>query len=126
MKDVEGVVLYRHFSFFNLQFSPSLLLPVPLSVPPSLLPSVAKPMTKNRTPLTLPELGMGQTPITVSLWLVEPGERVIEGDRVVEILAGAATVDLPAPTSGILAEVLVDEEEAVRVGQTLGYITLEQ
>ena len=82
-------------------------------------------MTKNRTPLTLPELGMGETPITVSLWLVEPGEQVIEGDRVVEILAGAATVDLSAPTSGILAEVLVDEDEPVTVGQTLGYIRPE-
>ena len=82
-------------------------------------------MTKNRTLLTLPELGMGEIPITVSLWLVEPGERVIEGDRVVEILAGAATVDLPAPTTGVLAEVLVDEDEPVTVGQTLRYIELE-
>ena len=83
-------------------------------------------MTKNRAPLKLPELGMGEIPITVSLWLVEPGERVIEGDRVVEILAGAATVDLPAPTSGVLAEVLVDEDEPVNVGQTLGYIEPEE
>ncbi|MCH8923955.1 MAG: biotin/lipoyl-binding protein [Planctomycetes bacterium] len=82
-------------------------------------------MTKNRTPLTLPDLDMGEIPITVSLWLVEPGERVIEGDRVVEILAGAATVDLPAPTSGVLVEVLVDEDDRVKVGQTLGYITPE-
>ena len=82
-------------------------------------------MTNKRTPLTLPDLGMGEIPITVSLWLVEPGERVIEGDRVVEILAGAATVDLSAPTSGVLAEVLVDEDEPVTVGQTLGYITPE-
>ena len=83
-------------------------------------------MTKNRAPLKLPELGMGEIAITVSLWLVEPGERVIEGDRVVEILAGAATVDLPAPTSGVLAEVLVDEDEPVNVGQTLGYIEPEE
>ncbi|MCH8047293.1 MAG: biotin/lipoyl-binding protein [Planctomycetes bacterium] len=82
-------------------------------------------MTKNRTPLKLPELGMGEIPITVSLWLVEPGERVIEGDRVVEILAGAATVDLPAPTSGVLVEVLVDEDDRVKAGQTLGYIEPE-
>ena len=82
-------------------------------------------MSKNRVPITLPELGMGTIPITVSLWLVEPGERVIEGDRVVEILAGAATVDLSASTSGILAEVLVDEDDLVTVGQTLAYIEPE-
>ena len=110
---------------FSICNSPSLLLSVPPSLFLSLSPSIVAPMSKNRVPITLPELGMGTIPITVSLWLVEPGERVIEGDRVVEILAGAATVDLSASTSGILAEVLVDEDDLVTVGQTLAYIEPE-
>ncbi len=72
--------------------------------------------------LTLPDLGLDDQPLRVSLWLVEPGSRVQQGDPIVEILAGATTVDLPAPADGVLAEALVDEDEAVEVGQRLAMI----
>ena len=61
-------------------------------------------------------------PITVSLWLVERGSRVVEGDQVLEVLAGAATVDLAAPAEGILVETLVEEDDPIVVGQPLAVI----
>lgn len=73
-----------------------------------------------RYELTLPELEMGEVPITLSVWLVEPGDEVVEGDRVVEVLAGAATVDLPSPVTGRLVEQLVLEDEPLAAGQVLG------
>jgi pyruvate/2-oxoglutarate dehydrogenase complex dihydrolipoamide acyltransferase (E2) component len=75
-----------------------------------------------RYPLLLPDLGLADTPLTASLWLVEPGTLVNEGDRVIEILAGAATIDLPAPTSGKLIEFCVGEDDPVTVGQILAII----
>jgi pyruvate/2-oxoglutarate dehydrogenase complex dihydrolipoamide acyltransferase (E2) component len=72
--------------------------------------------------LVLPDLGIGDQPITVSLWLVERGSRVAAGDPLVEVLAGAATVDLPAPADGLLAETLVEENDRLAVGQRLAVI----
>ena len=72
--------------------------------------------------LTLPELGAGQMPITVSLWLVDVGDEVCEGDRVLEVLFGGVSVDLPAPVGGVLVQTLVGEDDVIAVGQTLGVI----
>jgi len=79
-----------------------------------------------RYELTLPELGLDVGPIAVSLWLVEPGSAVAEGEPVVEVLAGPAVVDLPSPADGVLVECLVAEDEPVHVGQVLAVIEAEQ
>jgi 2-oxoglutarate dehydrogenase E2 component (dihydrolipoamide succinyltransferase) len=72
--------------------------------------------------LTLPELGAGEMPITVSLWLVEVGDEVTEGDRLLEVCFGAVSVDIPAPLGGMLIEALVAEDDVLQVGQQLGVI----
>jgi pyruvate/2-oxoglutarate dehydrogenase complex dihydrolipoamide acyltransferase (E2) component len=72
--------------------------------------------------LRLPDLGLSNVPVTVSLWLVPEGQRVIEGDRVVEVVAGDVAVDLSAPASGVLVEQRVKEDEHVEAGQILGLI----
>ena len=75
-----------------------------------------------RHELTLPDLGIDEGPIAVSLWLVRRGSRVIEGDPLVEILAGSVIVDLPSPADGVLVEALVAEDDVVQVGQPLAVI----
>lgn len=75
-----------------------------------------------RHELILPDLGIDKVPIVVSLWLVERGSRVAEGDQVLEVLAGPATVDLPAPADGVLVEMLVEEDDTLSVGQRLAVI----
>ena len=37
-------------------------------------------------PIRLPEIGAGQAPLSVSCWLVDTGELVDLGDRVVELV----------------------------------------
>jgi pyruvate/2-oxoglutarate dehydrogenase complex dihydrolipoamide acyltransferase (E2) component len=75
-----------------------------------------------RHPLVLPELGLDGHELTVSLWLVEVGSDVTQGDRLIEIMAGEVTIDLAAPASGVLIETLVGEDDPVHVGHTLGFI----
>jgi pyruvate/2-oxoglutarate dehydrogenase complex dihydrolipoamide acyltransferase (E2) component len=70
----------------------------------------------------LPDLGIEDQPISVSSWLVRKGAQVSEGEPVVEVLCGCATVDLPAGVTGVLIEKRAAEDEAVRIGQTLGII----
>jgi pyruvate/2-oxoglutarate dehydrogenase complex dihydrolipoamide acyltransferase (E2) component len=69
---------------------------------------------------------MGAVPIVASLWLVDVGMKVSKGDRLLEVLAGVATVDLPSPISGVLVETLVAEEDVLAVGQVLGMIAAEE
>jgi pyruvate/2-oxoglutarate dehydrogenase complex dihydrolipoamide acyltransferase (E2) component len=76
----------------------------------------------NCTPLTLPDLGLGDQPIVLSLWLVKRGSRVAAGEPLVEVLAGAATVDLPAPIEGVLAEKSAAAGDVLTVGQRLAMI----
>jgi pyruvate dehydrogenase E2 component (dihydrolipoamide acetyltransferase) len=78
-----------------------------------------------RYKLVLPDLGLEDQPIILSLWLVDRGMHVAEGEQIVELLAGDAVVDLPSPGDGVLLKRLVREGETVRVGQRLAIIQSE-
>ncbi len=74
----------------------------------------------------LPELGTGpDQPIIVSHWFASRGEEVWEGDRLVEVLVGPATFDVPAPTTGRLAEIRGREDDRVQPGSILGLLAVE-
>jgi pyruvate/2-oxoglutarate dehydrogenase complex dihydrolipoamide acyltransferase (E2) component len=71
----------------------------------------------------LPELGTGpDVPIVVSHWFAARGDRVWEGDRLVEVLVGPATFDVSAPVSGRLAEIHGWEDDRVEPGSVLGLV----
>ena len=74
-------------------------------------------------PLRVPELGLPDTDIRLTVWLVPLRTSVTAGDRLVEIVAGDALIDLPAPCTGQLSEKSVGEDSLVQVGQVLGWIT---
>jgi pyruvate/2-oxoglutarate dehydrogenase complex dihydrolipoamide acyltransferase (E2) component len=76
-----------------------------------------------REPIVTPDLGPAA--LVLNLWFARPGEIVYAGDRVVEVLLGAATVDLSAPCSGRLAEKLAYPLDPLAAGQVLGYIETE-
>ncbi len=69
--------------------------------------------------LTLPDLGLGEVPVLLTVWHVQRGQQVTMGDRLVEVVAGSASIDLPAPISGVVVELLADEDEQIHVGQAL-------
>jgi len=74
-------------------------------------------------PIILPDLGLGSEPVTASVWYAVVGQSVIEGDRLLEVTLGDATVDLPSPATGILTRRLVAEDQRLEVGQVLGHVT---
>jgi pyruvate/2-oxoglutarate dehydrogenase complex dihydrolipoamide acyltransferase (E2) component len=84
---------------------------------------LGQPMAQIRHDLVLPDLGFADdVRVTASVWLAPVGKRVIEGERLLEVLAGEVTVDLPAPANGVLAERCVAEDDPLRTGQVLGVI----
>jgi pyruvate/2-oxoglutarate dehydrogenase complex dihydrolipoamide acyltransferase (E2) component len=73
----------------------------------------------------LPELGTGpDVPIVVSHWFAARGDEVWEGDRLVEVLVGPATFDVPSPTSGRLAAIHGYEDDRVTPGSVLGIVAV--
>ena len=76
-----------------------------------------------RKPVTMPDVGTAAA--KVSVWFVTAGERVYAGDRLVEILIPGATIDVPAPVSGRLAQKSAWPDQPVSPGQVLGYIEEE-
>lgn len=74
----------------------------------------------------LPDLGLGDVPILAGVWFVQPGGTVIVGDRLLEVVAGSASVDLPAPATGVLARMLVREGDRLTLGQPLAVIECEE
>jgi pyruvate/2-oxoglutarate dehydrogenase complex dihydrolipoamide acyltransferase (E2) component len=71
----------------------------------------------------LPDLGTSpDVPIVVSYWFASRGELVWEGERLVEVLAGPATFDVPAPVTGRLAKIHGREDDRVMPGSVLGLI----
>jgi len=71
---------------------------------------------------TMPDLGLGDDHLAVSLWLVDVGSSFLEGDRLLEVTADGVTVDLPAPTAGKLRVVFVYEDDRLRPGMKLATI----
>jgi 2-oxoglutarate dehydrogenase E2 component (dihydrolipoamide succinyltransferase) len=79
-------------------------------------------MSPTRVELCLPDLDLGEVPVTACCWHAGVGQRVVEGDRLLEVLAGDVTVDLPAPATGVLIQRAVEIDEQLTVGQVLAVI----
>src|SRR5207248_973780 len=63
---------------------------------------------------------------TILEWHKQPGEPVRADETVVEISTDKVDVELPAPASGTLTEVLAPAGETVTVGQFIGRIAVDE
>jgi len=64
-----------------------------------------------RIEVRLPDLGLGEEPVRLTVWLAARGSQVERGEPILEVTTGAVTIDLPAPASGLLAERLAVEDD---------------
>ncbi|MDE2229945.1 MAG: 2-oxoglutarate dehydrogenase complex dihydrolipoyllysine-residue succinyltransferase [Alphaproteobacteria bacterium] len=74
------------------------------------------------TDIIVPPLGESVTEATVARWLKQPGDVVAVDDPLVELETDKVTLEVNAPASGTLAEVLVPKDGNVAVGGVLGRI----
>jgi 2-oxoglutarate dehydrogenase E2 component (dihydrolipoamide succinyltransferase) len=73
-------------------------------------------------PIRLPNLGPGDEDVRVSCWLVDLGDSVEAGDRLVEVLLPGMTFDVPAPESGVVTRIERSYDDIVAEGDILGWI----
>ena len=74
------------------------------------------------TEIKVPSLGESITEATVAKWLKRPGEAVAADEPIAELETDKVTLEVPAPASGTLAEILAEEGANVPVGAVLGRI----
>lgn len=75
-----------------------------------------------RVDVTVPVYGMTESDTYIERWLVSQGDRVNEGDPLVMIETAKAEVELEAPASGIVGDLLVPAEAEVPPGTKLTWI----
>ncbi|MFE7037455.1 biotin/lipoyl-containing protein, partial [Streptomyces sp. NPDC057621] len=74
------------------------------------------------TDVVLPALGESVTEGTVTRWLKEVGESVEADEPLLEVSTDKVDTEIPAPTSGVLLEIVVGEDETAEVGAKLAVI----
>lgn len=74
------------------------------------------------TDVILPKWGLTMEDGTVVAWYVDEGDHVVEGEMIAEVETEKVENELAAPCAGVVAQILVDEDETVDVGTVLAVI----
>jgi pyruvate dehydrogenase E2 component (dihydrolipoamide acetyltransferase) len=67
----------------------------------------------------LPEIGEGTAEGEIIKWLVAVGDEVVEDTPLVEVMTDKATVEIPSPGPGVIAELRAAEGQVVDVGAVI-------
>ncbi|HZH19989.1 MAG TPA: 2-oxoglutarate dehydrogenase, E2 component, dihydrolipoamide succinyltransferase [Geodermatophilus sp.] len=74
------------------------------------------------TAVTMPALGESVTEGTVTRWLKSVGDEVTADEPLLEVSTDKVDTEIPAPVSGTLLSISVNEDETVEVGAELAVI----
>jgi 2-oxoisovalerate dehydrogenase E2 component (dihydrolipoyl transacylase) len=67
----------------------------------------------------LPELGEGVYEAEAVRWLVQAGDAVKPGQTLLEVLTDKATMEVPAPFSGVVQGLLVEPGQKIKIGDVI-------
>lgn len=72
--------------------------------------------------LVAPRMGEGVEEVTVVRWIKKEGDQVKEEDPVIEVETDKVAMEIPSPFSGVLLKAVAQPNQAVPVGDVLGWI----
>lgn len=75
--------------------------------------------------LVLPKMGESVAEATVTNWLKKVGDPIEAEESVLEIATDKVDSEVPSPVSGVLAQILVEENAVAEVGQVIAVIETE-
>lgn len=78
-----------------------------------------------RIEVPMPQMGESIAEGTVSQWLKQVGDAVERDEPILEISTDKVDAEIPAPSSGTLVEIAVQEGETVEVGTIVAFIDTE-
>ena len=70
----------------------------------------------------LPQCGMGMTDGEITKWYKQVGDQLTEGELLAEVEAAKATNEIPAPCTGKLVEIVVNEGETAEVRDVIARV----
>src|SRR5829696_6059776 len=73
----------------------------------------------------MPQMGESIVEGTLTKWLKKPGDRVERDEPLFEISTDKVDTEIPAPASGVLQEILVEEGKTVGINTVVGRIADE-
>jgi 2-oxoglutarate dehydrogenase E2 component (dihydrolipoamide succinyltransferase) len=74
------------------------------------------------TEIRVPTLGESVTEATIGRWFKKAGEAVAVDEPLVELETDKVTIEVPAPSAGVLGEIAAKDGDTVAVGALLGQI----
>lgn len=77
------------------------------------------------TEIRVPTLGESVTEATIGQWYKKAGDAVNADEPLVELETDKVTVEVPAPSAGVLSEIVAQEGETVEVGALLAALDAE-
>ena len=81
--------------------------------------------TETMVDVTMPQMGVSVAEGTIVAWRVAVGEPIEADATICEISTDKIDTEVPAPVSGVVAEILVSVEETVNVGTVLARISTD-
>ncbi|NMB55340.1 MAG: DUF2118 domain-containing protein [Leptolinea sp.] len=70
----------------------------------------------------MPKIGLDMDEGTISSWIVKVGDRVKEGDTLVEIETDKAVTEVQSTMNGTLVEIVAKEGDTVAITKTIAWI----
>lgn len=75
------------------------------------------------TPVIMPQLGNEIEEAQIDGWLKAIGDSVTAGETLLSITTPKVTIEIEAPVSGMLTQIMVEADELASVGSTLAIIS---
>src|SRR5579875_2795746 len=72
--------------------------------------------------LTMPKLGATMTEGTVLRWLYRPGDRIIKGEPLLEVMTDKVNIEVEAPVNGRLMKILAHDGDVLPIGAPLALL----
>ena len=72
--------------------------------------------------LKIPSLGESIREVQIGQWLKQEGDHVKHDETVVELETDKASMELPAPSDGVISKIVKHDGDAVQVGEVIAYI----
>jgi pyruvate dehydrogenase E2 component (dihydrolipoamide acetyltransferase)/2-oxoisovalerate dehydrogenase E2 component (dihydrolipoyl transacylase) len=73
---------------------------------------------------SLPPVGEGLYEVELVKWLVQPGDAVVRGQGLAEVMSDKATMEVPAPFAGTITNLSAEPGTKIQVGQPILSYTL--
>ncbi|WP_171124428.1 MULTISPECIES: 2-oxoglutarate dehydrogenase complex dihydrolipoyllysine-residue succinyltransferase [unclassified Ruegeria] len=94
-----------------------------LAAAPSPAPAAAPAASGGSVDVMIPTLGESVTEATVSTWFKQVGDSVAQDEMLCELETDKVSVEVPAPTAGVLAEIVAPEGTTVDATAKLAVIS---